>query len=303
MKVPIAIGLSSTLILCCFLLLFQFRTLYHLTTTKDAEIKLEPERIHHDICKLAKQLDVESQNYSSYKLGLQWSNVNHVTKSLCRRSLSRSSSNGYDVYNKYKQDRVQNETSSIILTFKVARSGSTFFSDVIKRSLQAINRPAYLNWEPYCRTGCYQLKSPELMESELSTILSSNCTGTSNTVDPPLCFTPGTHKKCCPVPKCWKKHNYNAISVLSLNPRFLDSVHWDKILSPSFPKISSASVFNLRRTNLVKLAYSKYHHDGCPAIQDGKNFLANDCKPEKENNSTTPFSFDCLLQCVQHYGE
>lgn len=289
----------TLLILCCFILpLFQFRTLYDLTTTKDVEIQQEPERIHHDICKLANDLEVESQRYSSYELGLQWSNVRHVTKGLCLRSLSRSS-NKDNVYDKYNQHRVQNETASIILTFKAARSGSTFFFEVIKRSLQAINRTAYFNWEPYCRVGCYQLKSPELMESELSTILSSNCTGTNTTIDPPLCYTPGTHKKCCPVPKCWRRFNYDAISVLSLNPRFSDSVRWEKILSPSFPKISSARLFNLRRTNLVKLAYSQYHHGGCPAIGN----LANDCTPEKMNNTSTPFSFDCLLQCVQHYGE
>lgn len=288
------------LVLCCILLLlsFQIRTLYNLTTTKAKDVEIQqdrPERIYHDICKLANDLDVESQHYSSYQLGLQWSNVRHVTKSLCRRSLLSRSSNNDDVHKKY---RVQNETTSIILTFKTARSGSTFFSDVIKRSLQAMNRTAYLNWEPYGRVGCYQLKSPATMESELSTILSSNCTGTNTTIDPPLCDTPGTHKRCCPVPKCWRRFNYNAISVLSLNPRFLDSVRWEKILSPSFPKISIARVFNLRRTNLVKLAYSKYHHDGCPAIhQDGN--LANDCTPEKGNY----FSFKCLLQCVQHYGE
>ncbi len=282
-------------VLCCFLLSFQIWTLYDLTTAKDVEIQQHPKSSYHDICKLANDLDVESQHYSSYQLGLQWSNVRHVTKSLCRRSLSRS----YDAV-VHNQHRVKNETTSFILTFKVARSGSTFFSDVIKRSLQAINRTAYLNWEPYGRVGCYQRKSPELMESELSTILSSNCTGTNTTIDPPLCDTPGTHRRCCPVPKCWKRFNYNAISVVSLNPRFLDTVRWERILSQSFPRISIGRVFNLRRTNLVKLAYSKYHHDGCPAIhKDGK--LANDCKPEKD--SITPFSFDCLLQCVQHYGE
>jgi len=235
---------------------------------------------------------VESQNYTSYKLGLDWSNVDHVTKSLCRLS-SQS--------NEYNQHVIHNDTL-VILTFKAARSGSTFFSTVLVKALQAmktsLNKTAYLNWEPYCRVGCYQLKSPALMESELSTILSSNCTNMTENPDPPLCNTPNTHKKCCPIPKCHANHSRSAISLLSLNPRFSDSVRWDKILSPSFPRTSSARVFNLRRTNLVKLAYSKYHHDGCHAINDGN--LTNDCKPE--DNSKTSFSFDCLLQCIQHYG-
>mmetsp|Transcript_15184 Transcript_15184/g.24950 ORF Transcript_15184/g.24950 Transcript_15184/m.24950 type:complete len:437 (+) Transcript_15184:128-1438(+) len=277
--------LLAVSILCCFPLIYQFQTLYYLTTIKDVEIKqgFANQSERNNICKFAE--DVESQNYTSYKLGLDWSNVDHVTKMLCRR-LSQSSN--------YNGNIIKNETS-IVLIFKVARSGSTFFSDVILRALQAMNRPAYLNFEPYCREGCYHLKTHQLMEAELSTILSSNCTNT--TEDPPLCNTTDTHKKCCPVPKCHKKFNHSAIPVLSLNPRFLDNVRWDKILSPSFQRTSSAKVFNLRRTNLVEMAYSKFHHDGCPVIHG-----FNDCIPEEKGNLTTPFSFDCLLQCVQHYG-
>ena len=293
-------------ILCCFLLLIdQLRGLYDVTTTKDVDIKLDPassyiRKQQSGICKLANNLDVESQNYTSYKLGLDWSNVDHVTKILCRRSL-RSSND--DVFNNYNQ-HITNNGTSIILTFKVARSGSTFFSDVIVRAFQAMKRTAYLNWEPYGNSACYQLKSPVLMESELSTILSSNCNNITEDQDFPICNTPNTHKnKCCPVPKCSTNFNRSAISVLSLNPRFLDSVRWDKILYPSFPRTSFARVFNLRRTNLIQLAYSKYHHGGCPANNDG-NYLTNDCKPEKkEKTTTTPFSVDCLLQCVQHYGK
>ena len=292
--------LLAVSILCCFLLIYQFQTLYDLTTTKDVEMKQGPsnQSEKNDICKLADDLDVESQNFTSYKLGLDWSNVDHVTKMLCGRS---SRSSNYNENIKYNQQNVSKNETSIVLTFKVARSGSTFFTDVILRALQAMRRPAYLNWEPYCRKGCYHLKTHQLMEAELSTILSSDCTNITEDQSPPLCNTTDTHNRCCPVPKCHKNFNHSAISVLSLNPRFLDSVRWDKILSPSFPRTSSARVFNLRRTNLVEMAYSKYHHDGCPAIHDGNR--SNDCLPEKKGNLTTPFSFDCLLQCVQHYGE
>eukprot|EP00985_Skeletonema_marinoi_P024388 scaffold16932_cov145-Skeletonema_marinoi.AAC.7 len=121
------------------------------------------------------------------------------------------------------QHVIHNDTL-VILTFKAARSGSTFFSTVLVKALQAmktsLNKTAYLNWEPYCRVGCYQLKSPALMESELSTILSSNCTNMTENPDPPLCNTPNTHKKCCPIPNCHANHSRSAISVLSLNPRF-----------------------------------------------------------------------------------
>ena len=130
------------------------------------------------------------------------------------------------------------------------------------------------------------------MESELSAILSSKCRAITN--DAPLCAR--THKKCCPVKKCSPKFHRDAISVVSLNPRFSDSVRWEKILSP-FPQTSSVSVFNLRRTNLIKLAYSKYHHGGCPVMNEGLD--GDECFPK----SSTFFSFDCLLQCVQHYGE
>ena len=291
--------LLAVSILCCPLLVYQFQTLYHLTTTKDVEIKLEPANQSQsekpDICKIADSLDVESQNYTSYKLGLDWSNVDHVTKILCRRLSRPSNNNGK---NNYNQHVVMKNETTIVLTFKVARSGSTFFSDVIHRALKAMKRTAYLNWEPYCREGCYHLKTHEIMESELSTILSSNCTNTTEEQQDPMCSITDTHKRCCPVPKCYKKFNHSAISVLSLNPRFSDTVRWDKILSPSFSRTSSARVFNLRRTNLVEMAYSKYHHGGCP-VSHG----FNDCIPEEKGNLTTPFSFDCLLQCVQHYGE
>ena len=286
--------IAAATFLYCVNILHQFPipTLHNLRITSDVDVEMKQGPAQNAICKLANNLDVESQNCTSYKLGLDWSNVDHVTKSLCRRS-SRSC-NDDACNNCNRVDRMISNETSLILTFKAARSGSTFFTDVLMRSLQAMKRAANLNWEPYCRVGCYQVKSHILMDSELSAILSYNwiiITG-YNTLNP--------HKKCCPVPKCSTKFNRNATSVLSLNPRFSDSVRWDKILSPSFPRTFSARVLNLRRTNLIKLAYSKYHHGGCPAIIDGN--LTNDCTPEKKKNSTS-FSFDCLLHCVQHYGE
>ena len=250
-----------------------------------------------DICNLAHNLYVESEHYSSYQLGLNWSNVDHVAKKLCLRwkSPKESAENQTTIHD--SPTPISND-ASLILTFKVARSGSTFFTDVIIKALSTMKRAANLHWEPYCRAGCYNRKSPIEMENELSIISSSNCS--TNTIDPPSCSIPGTHKKCCPVKKCHSPEFHpNAISVVSLNPRFSDSVRWDKILSPSFPRTSSAKVFNLRRTNLVNLAYSKYHHDGCPVINEGLN--GDECIPEKTNS--TSFSFNCLLQCVQHYGE
>lgn len=250
-----------------------------------------------DICNLSHNLLVESEHYSSYQLGLNWSNVEHATKKLCLRSASKKKGSENQSTIQDSPSLISNETS-LILTFKVARSGSTFFTDVIIKALNTMKKAANLHWEPYCRVGCYNRKSPIKMEKELSIISSSKCS--NFTIDPPICSTPGTHKKCCPVKKCQSPGFHpDAISVVSLNPRFSDSVRWDKILSLSLQRPSSAKVFNLRRTNLVNLAYSKYHHDGCPVISEGLN--GDECIPEKTNS--TSFSFNCLLQCVQHYGE
>jgi hypothetical protein len=268
------------------------RNQHNVTLRKEADNDITPS----DICNLAHKLHVESEHYSSYQLGLNWSNVEHATKKLCLRSASKKKGSENQSTIQDSPSLISNDTS-LILTFKVARSGSTFFTDVIMKALNTMKKAANLHWEPYCRVGCYNRKSPIKMEKELSIISSSKCS--NNTIDPPICSTPGTHTKCCPVKKCQSPGFHpDAISVVSLNPRFSDSVRWDKILS-SLQRPSSAKVFNLRRTNLVNLAYSKYHHDGCPVISEGLN--GDECIPEKTNS--TSFSFNCLLQCVQHYGE
>ena len=64
--------LQFIIVLCCFLQSFQIWTLYDLTSKKDDEIQQHPKRSYDDICTLANNLDVESQHYSSYQLGLRF---------------------------------------------------------------------------------------------------------------------------------------------------------------------------------------------------------------------------------------
>lgn len=262
------------------------------TTTSDVKELVRKETFVSNICKLAYNLDMESESYTSYQLNLDWSNVDHVTKKLCRRS--QFPDNGVE----RQKTNNNNIDTSVILTFKVARSGSTFFTKVMMEALKTMKREANLYWEPYCDKNCYNRKSSDLIESELSTILSSNCADI--TQDDELCAIHGhvTKGKCCPVRKCSSRNFHrNAMSVVSLNPRFSDTVRWDKILTPSFPPTFTTRVFNLRRTNLVKMAYSMYHHGGCP-VKNGSLNVNQKCMPNGEI-----FSFGCLLQCVQHYGE
>ena len=55
----------------------------------------------------------------------------------------------------------------------------------------------------------------------------------------------------------------------------------------------ASRIFALRRTNLVLMAYSKYHHGGCDVyIRQG---------PQGAPKGPEGFDLDVLLRCVEHY--
>jgi hypothetical protein len=82
-----------------------------------------------------------------------------------------------------------------------------------------------------------------------------------------------------------------ALVVMSINPRFTDLVDWSLLSRSSYD--IRASVINLRRTNLVLMAYSKFHHGGCSEVP---------WMLDKQTRVSRFFSPSMLLRCVWNYG-
>ena len=88
---------------------------------------------------------------------------------------------------------------------------------------------------------------------------------------------------------------------LFVNPRFMDRVRWGRVL-PSAASV--AAIVNLRRTNLVSMAYSKFKHGGC-AVHAKKKRVGSDrwarASGAMHAQGFATFS-SVLLDCVQAYA-
>jgi len=203
----------------------------------------------------------------------------------------------------------------VVLTFKVARTGSTYFTDVINKAIQSTvtHQRVTTIWEPFSSRpsssrNCYHKQSRAREEEYFKNMTTSFCQPSvwpkskSNITSTfrPRCdvyFNSKTKNKCCPAHSCRPFHaTEKEFSVVSLNPRFSDRVRWGALLA-DLPSTVDVKVFNLRRSNLVKQAYSKYHHGRCDV---GKVQHKN--QKDGEVCGKKDFTMACLLVCATHFG-
>jgi len=64
-------------------------------------------------------------------------------------------------------------------------------------------------------------------------------------------------------------------------------------------KPASSLVINLRRTNLVHMAYSKAHHGGCP---NQWSYRVDGHGPQLSPGYVGGFPLELMLDCIWHYG-
>lgn len=99
--------------------------------------------------------------------------------------------------------------------------------------------------------------------------------------------------------------------IVALNPRFLNqSIDW---VEATGGMGDTLRIFSLRRTNLILMAYSKFHHGGCKV---GKQFqrywyeskgssgavLDEEELQEHRTGGKRQFSFATMLKCIHHYA-
>jgi hypothetical protein len=130
----------------------------------------------------------------------------------------------------------------------------------------------------------------------------------------PAPYNPKTKDKCAPAEQCWRLPNLKPadlakrVTVIDFNPRFADTVEFEDIGL----NVKEAVVVNLRRTNLVRQSYSKYHHGGVSFMQPNENGplsdgrgvgSATECTLSMRNTSDEPrkFTLELLLCGVWHY--
>ena len=95
-----------------------------------------------------------------------------------------------------------------------------------------------------------------------------------------------------------------------MNPRFLNqTIDWADALGGMGDTLR---IFSLRRTNLILMAYSKFHHGGCKVGKDFQNSrYAGGIQDQQEQSQEQEqrggakkeqFSFAKMLKCVHHYA-
>ncbi|KAL1521861.1 hypothetical protein AB1Y20_021512 [Prymnesium parvum] len=137
---------------------------------------------------------------------------------------------------------------SAFFIFKVARSGSTFLFETLHRAMPQTQ----IAFEPYGRRVCAAHAEPRAQEACLSRLLTRRCdvSPLALAASPPADF-------CEPCRRCTAAQAASA--GLVLNARFVPALRLAPLLRAA---ARPSRVVNLRRTNLVRLAVSKYDHSG-----------------------------------------
>ena len=221
-----------------------------------------------DACRIAGRLQTEPLNVSTYYPipSLVFPNCNisfpHISTVLCdgkRASWVRPPPTWRD------------HSVRTIIGFKAARTGSTFFTEVVTKTLAQTKRPTTMVWEPYARKKC--IHNATFQEKGLEDIFTRKC---------------HSRGKCKPNESCREVQGNQygpPVNIVAMNPRFLDlpNINFTRV----FQNMPQPHVVSLRRTNLVLMGYSKFHH--------------GNCNTDRHNNEGQGFSLPKLLRCVEHY--
>ena len=137
------------------------------------------------------------------------------------------------------------------VVFKVARSGSTWLDATLERALP----DTQITFEPYGRSACHHQADQTAEEACLHQLFTRRCAA-PNGSDP---IREGAEAFCSPCRHC--SHDRVASAGLLLNARFVDRARWSQVVYASAAE-TNVRIVNLRRTNLVRLAVSKFDHGG-----------------------------------------
>ena len=254
---------------------------------------------HHlyPACLVAEALtNNEPPLFNSYHCEINVSSTQHVTALLCNMHRQQQ----HQQVAERQQPTPTKHTKGggvVVLTFKVARTGSTFFTDVITQAIKSTNQMATQIWEPFSNRKCYHRLPGEVEEEYFKSMVTGFCKSSYPvTIDTKRQWKNKPWRWKNQTSKCYPTHSCRPFdtekkefSVVSQNPRFSDRARWGKLLADVPPAVE-VIVFNLRRTNLVKQAYSKYHHGLCPVLNEAIGCHKNE------------FTFECLIACAANYG-
>ena len=276
-----------------------------------------------DICRVASAMSRRPLQFASYtKNGahkpIGWpKHIPHVSSVICDRIRSRESalSSSTSSWNIIREQHNNAQEVKSIFSFKSARSGSTFFTSVVTGVLKDRGVPTTKYWEPgFCSNlnqhspGLY--REAEYQAKSLRKLLTSKCIM--------------ERRRCRPAKDCRKetadRNGEKPVYIVALNPRFLNqSIQWSNAVSGLG---DSLKIFSLRRTNLILMAYSKFHHGGCridDSMQDIKRYgrrrfdgsadldIDNETVALESMNrrgqrkGVQKFTFERMLQCIHHY--
>ena len=171
-----------------------------------------------------------------------------------------------------------------VLVLKTARSGSHMLVAMLEQVARASHGTENVTvyWEPFNQRDCFHMHPGDMEEKAFSIMLSG-------------CVVPGPADLCHPTPGIgtngWASQRrscsrYTKVTITATNPRFTDQVRWGAVTTQQ--TLRSSVIINLRRTNIVRLAYSKLHHGGCRTLQATLN--------------ESVFTLEVLLVCAWHFG-
>ena len=272
----------------------------------------------NDICQVADAMERNPLQFASYTAKgahepIGWpKQIPHASSLICDRIRGGN------------RDKVQRETTTAtlvaptsnsgsvrsIFSFKSARSGSTFFTSVVTDVLKSAGRPTKKYWEPsFCSNlhkhsfGIYREASYQAQS--LRKMLTRNCT-----IDPNFgCRPAGICQEEEEAPPSPAKGGREPAYIVAMNPRFLNqTIDWADALGGMGDTLR---IFSLRRTNLILMAYSKFHHGGCKVGKDFQSSryaggIQDQQEQEQEQRGgekkQQQFSFAKMLKCVHHYA-
>ena len=123
-----------------------------------------PQHHLYPACLVAEALtNNEPPLFNSYHCEINVSSTQHVTALLCNMHRQQQ----HQQVAERQQPTPTKHTKGggvVVLTFKVARTGSTFFTDVITQAIKSTNQMATQIWEPFSNRKCYHRLPGEVEE-------------------------------------------------------------------------------------------------------------------------------------------